>query len=119
MSISTKVNEVEAAFSDQRKLMEKRKLLGHMLGLLKAADKIEHIQRSEEAKNGQVLFVIVYLTFTATAIFCCLDFRRLKELLVNSINFNITQPFAKDCLYLHKSGRYSFFYQYFHTETNF
>lgn len=49
--------EVETAFADQRKLMEKRKLLGHMLGLLKAADKIEHIQRSEDAKNGQVSYI--------------------------------------------------------------
>ena len=46
--------EVEVAFAQQRKLIEKRKLLGHMRGLLQAAEKIEHIQRSEDAKSGQV-----------------------------------------------------------------
>ncbi|CAK8692589.1 unnamed protein product [Clavelina lepadiformis] len=53
--MKAQVVKIEATLAQQKQLTEKRKLLGHMQGLLDAINKIESIQMSEESNTGQVL----------------------------------------------------------------
>ena len=48
------ISEFEVALEKQKALKEERELLGHMQGLMHCVEKIEHIQRSDEANVGQV-----------------------------------------------------------------
>ena len=56
--MKAQVVKIEATLAQQKQLTEKRKLLGHMQGLLDAINKIESIQMSEESNTGQVCAII-------------------------------------------------------------
>nr|CAB3232539.1 conserved oligomeric Golgi complex subunit 2-like [Phallusia mammillata] len=53
--INKEMKDFELALEKQKALSTRRKLLGHMQGLLQAIEKIEHIQRSEDSTMGQIL----------------------------------------------------------------